>query len=118
VNILFLDALREGELDAAKELYRGAKKGSIDVNTANKDGLTGLHEAATNNDLKTLEYLVGLGANLECRDVEGWTPLHLASQWEHMDCKKIVSFKIKKIFFFCFSLMLTNPLLVSHQIPC
>ena len=101
-NILFLDALREGDLETAREMMSSAKPGTIDVNFANKSGLTGFHEGATNNDLNILEYLVELGADLGAKDVDGWTPLHLSAQWEHVEGQLLVFSSFFFFFFFFF----------------
>ena len=48
-----------------------------DVNAADGDGQTAAHVAAARGRLETLKRLRRLGANLDARDVDGKTPLHV-----------------------------------------
>ena len=48
-----------------------------DVNAADGDGQTAAHVAAARGRLETLRRLRRLGANLDARDVDGRTPLHV-----------------------------------------
>ena len=41
-----------------------------------------------NGDLETLKYLISKGANIESSTEEGFTPLHIASQEDHLDIIK------------------------------
>ncbi|KAH7379029.1 ankyrin repeat-containing domain protein [Cadophora sp. MPI-SDFR-AT-0126] len=53
-----------------------------DVNICDKFGYTPLHSAARPESLEgaaIIEMLCSLGANLEARDLAGWTPLHFAA---------------------------------------
>ena len=59
-------------------------KGGADVNAAQGDGMTALHRAALNGDLKTMDVLLYAGATTESLTrVGGCTPLHLASSRGH-----------------------------------
>ena len=53
------------------------RKGAV-VNTSNDESYTALHLAAGHGITAVLEVLLDLGAELEARDSDGWTPLHWA----------------------------------------
>ncbi|KAM3968669.1 myosin binding subunit isoform 2-T2 [Aphomia sociella] len=71
-GIVFLAACTSGDKD---EVQRLLKMGA-DINTANVDGLTALHQACIDDNLDMVEFLVSHGADVNRRDNEGWTPLH------------------------------------------
>ncbi|XP_072930827.1 protein phosphatase 1 regulatory subunit 12C isoform X6 [Epargyreus clarus] len=71
-GIVFLAACTSGDKD---EVQRLLKMGA-DINTANVDGLTALHQACIDDNLDMVEFLVGHGADVNRGDNEGWTPLH------------------------------------------
>jgi ankyrin repeat protein len=55
-------------------------KGKVDVNECNKFGLTALHYAAKTSNHTTARHLMKIrGANVNCREKRGLTPLHLAA---------------------------------------
>jgi len=69
---VFLAACAAGDRDEVKQLLgRGA-----DIDTANVDGLTALHQACIDDNLDMVEFLVANGADVDRGDNEGWTPLH------------------------------------------
>ncbi|XP_025099397.1 protein phosphatase 1 regulatory subunit 12A-like isoform X6 [Pomacea canaliculata] len=69
---VFLAACSSGDREEVKNLLeRGA-----DINTANVDGLTALHQACIDDNLDMVEFLVEHGADVDVCDNEGWTPLH------------------------------------------
>jgi ankyrin repeat protein len=70
------DAVMHGDLAAAQALLgQGA-----DVNAAQGDGMTALHWAALNGDLKTTNLLLAAKAKTDLvTRIGGYTPLHLAS---------------------------------------
>ncbi|XP_059218990.1 protein phosphatase 1 regulatory subunit 12A isoform X8 [Stomoxys calcitrans] len=69
---IFLAACLAGDKDEVlKLLEQGA-----DINTANVDGLTALHQACIDDNLEMVEFLVEQGADINRQDNEGWTPLH------------------------------------------
>ncbi|CAK1588476.1 unnamed protein product [Parnassius mnemosyne] len=71
-GIVFLAACTAGDKD---EVQRLLKMGA-DINTANVDGLTALHQACIDDNLDMVEFLVSHGADVNRGDNEGWTPLH------------------------------------------
>ncbi|KAL3882574.1 hypothetical protein ACJMK2_028907 [Sinanodonta woodiana] len=69
---VFLAACSSGDRNEVKRLLdRGA-----DINTANVDGLTALHQACIDDNLDMVEFLVDNGADVNACDNEGWTALH------------------------------------------
>ena len=73
-------AAMRGETDEVRKLLRSG----ADVSAAQGDGMTALHWAALNGDLKTMEVLLFAGAATEATTrVGAYTPLHLASSRGH-----------------------------------
>jgi ankyrin repeat protein len=72
-----IDAARKGDVEAVRSLLaEGA-----DVNTAQGDGMTGLHWAAEGGHAAVADLLLAAGAGVEAKTrVGGYTPLHLASR--------------------------------------
>jgi len=69
---VFLAACAAGDREEVRLLLgRGA-----DIDTANVDGLTALHQACIDDNLDMVEFLVANGADVDRGDNEGWTPLH------------------------------------------
>ena len=78
-STLFLSACAQNDLTEAERLLKsGELKGGIDV--ANSDGLTALHQACIDDNEKLVEWLLKNGANINCKDNEGWTPLHASAK--------------------------------------
>ncbi|PNF26954.1 hypothetical protein B7P43_G12695 [Cryptotermes secundus] len=69
---VFLAACAAGDKE---EVLRLLEKGA-DIDTANVDGLTALHQACIDDNLEMVEFLVENGADVNRGDNEGWTPLH------------------------------------------
>lgn len=74
-GIVFLAACTAGDKE---EVLRLLNRGA-DINTANVDGLTALHQACIDDNLDMVEFLVSHGADVNRGDNEGWTPLHATS---------------------------------------
>ncbi|XP_059947493.1 protein phosphatase 1 regulatory subunit 12B isoform X3 [Mesoplodon densirostris] len=78
---VFLAACSSGDTDEVRRLLaRGA-----DVDTANVDGLTALHQACIDENLDMVKFLVENGANVNQQDNEGWTPLHAAASCGYLN---------------------------------
>ncbi|KAK4876964.1 hypothetical protein RN001_009470 [Aquatica leii] len=69
---VFLAACAAGDKE---EVLRLIEKGA-DIDTANVDGLTALHQACIDDNLDMVEFLVEHGSDVNRGDNEGWTPLH------------------------------------------
>ncbi|KAL7733453.1 hypothetical protein ACLKA6_004932 [Drosophila palustris] len=69
---VFLAACLSGDKDDVLQLIDDG----ADINTANVDGLTALHQACIDDKLEMVEFLVTHGADINRQDNEGWTPLH------------------------------------------
>ncbi len=71
------DAAERGDLEAVRALLRDG----ADVNTAQSDGMTALHWAASRNDAEVARTLLYAGATVRATTrLGGYTPLHLASR--------------------------------------
>ncbi|XP_068132723.1 protein phosphatase 1 regulatory subunit 12A isoform X5 [Hyperolius riggenbachi] len=78
---VFLAACSSGDTEEVlKLLDRGA-----DINYANVDGLTALHQACIDDNLEMVKFLVENGASINQPDNEGWIPLHAASSCGYLD---------------------------------
>ncbi|KAL5010444.1 hypothetical protein ScPMuIL_012749 [Solemya velum] len=69
---VFLAACSSGDREEVKKLLASG----ADINTANVDGLTALHQACIDDNLDMIEFLVERNADIDVCDNEGWTPLH------------------------------------------
>ncbi|KAM4747139.1 LOW QUALITY PROTEIN: protein phosphatase 1 regulatory subunit 12A [Rhinophrynus dorsalis] len=78
---VFLAACSSGDSEEVlKLLDRGA-----DINYANVDGLTALHQACIDDNIDMVKFLVENGASINQPDNEGWIPLHAASSCGYLD---------------------------------
>ncbi|XP_054552163.1 protein phosphatase 1 regulatory subunit 12A isoform X3 [Talpa occidentalis] len=78
---VFLAACSSGDTDEVLQLlHRGA-----DINYANVDGLTALHQACIDDNVDMVKFLVENGANINQPDNEGWIPLHAAASCGYLD---------------------------------
>ena len=53
-------------------------EGILDIHEINEDKLTPIHYACKNNNIKLMNILIDLGANINIQDGKGYTPLHHA----------------------------------------
>ncbi|XP_073723530.1 protein phosphatase 1 regulatory subunit 12A isoform X4 [Misgurnus anguillicaudatus] len=78
---VFLAACSSGDTEEVLRLLdRGA-----DINYANVDGLTALHQACIDDNVDMVTFLVENGACINQPDNEGWIPLHAAASCGYMD---------------------------------
>ncbi|XP_067129210.1 protein phosphatase 1 regulatory subunit 12A-like isoform X2 [Centruroides vittatus] len=69
---VFLAACASGDKEEVERLLsQGA-----DINTANVDGLTALHQACIDDNYEMVQFLVEHNCDINKGDNEGWTPLH------------------------------------------
>ena len=81
------DAAQRGDLEAVRTLLRQG----ADVNTAQSDGMTALHWAASNNDVEIAKALLYAGATVRSTTrLGGYTPLHVASRGGHTEVARLV----------------------------
>ncbi|XP_032826925.2 protein phosphatase 1 regulatory subunit 12A isoform X12 [Petromyzon marinus] len=81
---VFLAACSSGDTDEVLSLLeRGA-----DINYANVDGLSALHQACIDENFDMVKFLVERDANINQADNEGWTPLHAAASCGYIDIAK------------------------------
>uniref|UniRef100_A0A3Q2GIQ1 Uncharacterized protein n=1 Tax=Cyprinodon variegatus TaxID=28743 RepID=A0A3Q2GIQ1_CYPVA len=66
---VFMAACSAGDREEVAALLRQG----ADINHANVDGLTALHQVG--------KVLLQCRVDVDCRDVDGWTPLHAAAHW-------------------------------------
>uniref|UniRef100_A0A3Q3WJE3 Protein phosphatase 1 regulatory subunit n=1 Tax=Mola mola TaxID=94237 RepID=A0A3Q3WJE3_MOLML len=78
---VFLAACSSGDTEEVLRLLdRGA-----DINYANVDGLTALHQACIDDNVDMVTFLVEHGAGINQPDNEGWIPLHAAASCGYLD---------------------------------
>lgn len=58
--------------------------------SANDDGITPVHQAASEGHVQCLKLLIEIGARIDGRDCRGNTPLDLAKLWGHRKCARQV----------------------------
>ncbi|XP_057179880.1 protein phosphatase 1 regulatory subunit 12A isoform X4 [Triplophysa rosa] len=78
---VFLAACSSGDTEEVLRLLdRGA-----DIDYANVDGLTALHQACIDDNVDMVTFLVEHGACINQPDNEGWIPLHAAASCGYLD---------------------------------
>ncbi|XP_072242071.1 protein phosphatase 1 regulatory subunit 12A isoform X2 [Leuresthes tenuis] len=72
---VFMAACSAGDREEVAALLRQG----ADINHANVDGLTALHQACIDENAEMVQFLVESGSDVNRGDNEGWTPLHAAA---------------------------------------
>ncbi|XP_029991589.1 protein phosphatase 1 regulatory subunit 12A isoform X2 [Sphaeramia orbicularis] len=72
---VFMAACSAGDREEVAVLLRQG----ADINHANIDGLTALHQACIDENAEMVQFLVESGSDVNRGDNEGWTPLHAAA---------------------------------------
>ena len=60
----------------------------LTMRSVNDDGITPVHQAASEGHVQCLKLLLEVGANIDGRDCRGNTPLDLAKLWAHRKCAR------------------------------
>jgi uncharacterized protein len=74
-NLRMIDAVRAGDRETVRVLLRQR----VDVNAAERDGMTALHWAVRADDVETAQMLIRGGANVNAANHYGITPLSIAA---------------------------------------
>nr|KAG5686405.1 hypothetical protein BaRGS_023705 [Batillaria attramentaria] len=64
---------------------------SADASITNDDGITPVHQAASEGHVQCLKLLIEVGAKIDAKDCRGNTPLDLAKLWGHRKCARILA---------------------------
>ncbi|KAJ8316959.1 hypothetical protein KUTeg_004863 [Tegillarca granosa] len=57
----------------------------------NNDGITPIHQAASEGHVQCLKLLIEVGAKIDLKDCRGHSPLDLAKLWGHKKCARILA---------------------------
>ena len=86
-NCLHIAALN-GHLNLCNSLI---DKHNFDVNVADNDGLTALHQSAKYGSYELLTYFIGIGGCIDLRANNGMNSLHIAATYGHLNlCKTLI----------------------------
>eukprot|EP00049_Salpingoeca_infusionum_P001300 m.47198 g.47198 ORF g.47198 m.47198 type:complete len:373 (-) comp10961_c1_seq3:92-1210(-) len=81
------DCIAEAQFDILREMVEGG----VDPNLQDQEGMTALHRACVEGELRIVTFLLDNGADVNCVDQDGWTPLHSAAQsGEWRICNKLI----------------------------
>lgn len=72
-----------------EEISKLLEKGA-NINTANIDGLTALHQACIDDNLDMVTFLINNGADIDAGDNEGWTALHATASCGFLEIAKFL----------------------------
>ncbi|MEE6520430.1 hypothetical protein FKM82_018295 [Ascaphus truei] len=79
-DIVFQDHIRQGDLEQVGRFIRARK---VTLDSVYISGMAALHEAVLSGNLECVKLLIKYGANIEQRDENGWTPLHMSCSEGH-----------------------------------
>lgn len=82
-------AIEQDNLQLLKDIVRYGG----DLTLPGSNGCTPLHAAVTNGDIKTVKFLLELGADIDKSDEDGWTPRSLADFQGKEDIKALFDSK-------------------------
>lgn len=78
---LFLSACVQNDIDECERLLKLSElQKAGGVNVINCDGLTALHQACIDDNEQMVRWLLTKKSNINCKDNEGWTPLHASAR--------------------------------------
>jgi len=81
------------EREILNDLKLKARSTAFDPNQADDTDATRLHFAAAHGFSDLARFLLKQGAQVDARDNDGWTPLHAAACWCHIDLVEILGFE-------------------------
>ncbi|XP_065193559.1 uncharacterized protein LOC135824777 [Sycon ciliatum] len=88
-ELILESAVRSGELNEVRKFLQTVNPSAIDQLCPNS-GVTILHQSVLNCDADMTQLIVNYGANIERRDVDGWTPLQAAAAMSADACVKVL----------------------------
>lgn len=80
---IFLSACQTSDYDETERILSSDDKKII--NYANSDGLTALHQASIDGNIKMIKYLLEKGADINVTDNEGWNCLHASASCGYVE---------------------------------
>lgn len=80
---IFLSACQTSDYDEIERILSTDNKKII--NYANSDGLTALHQASIDGNIKMIKYLLEKGADINVTDNEGWNCLHASASCGYVE---------------------------------
>jgi ankyrin repeat protein len=84
----FLDSAKNGNV---KNVKKAAEEYGVDLETkSKKNKQTALMVSSANNHFEVVDYLLRMGANVNARDIDGVSALHLAAEKYHLSIMKIL----------------------------
>lgn len=88
---LFLSACAQNDIEECDRLLGLRElRDAGGVNVTNCDGLTALHHACIDDNEPQVRWLLSRGANINCKDNEGWTPLHASASCGNSNIVRIL----------------------------
>ncbi len=82
------ESVNDGDINKTTQMCK-----IYDIDSTTKAGITPLHIAVKNRDLKMVIYLLDRGADIDVQDINGLTPLHYAIGQKRI---KIVKYLVKR----------------------